>query len=79
MFFLTFHLGKMTIQNWRIISLEDFMDSLNQAKGNKRAKDLKNQRVKEKKHSDVESSSSTDEDLKDNRMKSRRENPKCGY
>ena len=44
-----------------------------------KSKDLKQQRVKENKHSDTESSSSTDEDLKSRRMKSKREKPKCDY
>ena len=35
--------------------------------------------MKEKKHSDIESSSSTDEDSKARRMKSKRENPKFDY
>ena len=35
--------------------------------------------MKEKKHSDTESSSSTDEDSKVRRMKSNREIPTCGY
>ena len=51
----------------------------NQAKGNKKTKDSKQQRVKEKKHSDVDNSSSNDEDSKVKRMKSKRDNPKCGY
>ena len=32
MFFSTFHLGKITIQNWRIPTLEDFMESWNHEK-----------------------------------------------
>ena len=52
---------------------------LNQDKGKNKSKDLKQQRVKEKKHSDVESLSSIDEDSKAKRMKSKRENPKCYY
>ena len=51
----------------------------NQSKGKNKVKDLKQQREKEKKHSDIESSNSIDEDSKDKRMKSKRENPKCGY
>ena len=51
----------------------------NQAKGKNKVKDLKQQRVKEKKHSDTESSSSNNEDSKVERMKRKRENPTCGY
>ena len=51
----------------------------NQAKWNKKDKDSKQQRVKEKKHSDVERSSSTDEDSKAKRMKSKTKNTKCDY
>ena len=40
---------------------------------------MKQQREKEKKHPDIESSSSTDEDSKSRRMKSKRELPTCGY
>ena len=42
----------------------------NQAKGKNKSKDCKQQRVKEKKHSDVERSSSTHEDSKSKRTKS---------
>ena len=52
---------------------------LNQSKYKNKSKVSKQQRVKEKKHSDEESSSSTDEDSKSKRMKSKRENPTCGY
>ena len=52
---------------------------LNRIKGKKKSKDSKKQRVKDKKHSDVESSSSTNDDSKAKRMKSKRENPTCGY
>ena len=51
----------------------------NQAKGKNKVKDLKQQRVKEKKHSDTESSSSAVEDLKSKRMKRKRENPTFFY
>ena len=51
----------------------------NQAKCKNKFKDLKQQRLKEKKHSDTESSSSTNEDSKAKRMNSKRENPKCFY
>ena len=80
MFVLTFHLGKMTVRNWRMSALAYFMESftqeqdklvqmgtikstkdqalvacfMNQAKGKNKSKDLKQQRVKEKKHSDAE-------------------------
>ena len=50
----------------------------NQAKGNKKYKDSKQKRVKEKKHSYVDKSSSTDEDSKAKRMKSKRGKHKCG-
>ena len=51
----------------------------NQYKGNNKSKDSKQQRVKENKHSNVESSSSNDEDSKAKRMNNKRENPTCVY
>ena len=50
----------------------------NQSKGNDKSKDSKQQRVKEKKHSDAKSSSSY-EDSKSKRMNNKKEKPKCGY
>ena len=51
----------------------------NKAKFKKKVNYFKQQRVKEKKHLDVESSGSTHADSKSKRMKSKRENLKCDY
>ena len=67
----------VTIKSTKDQALADGVS--NQAKGNKKVKDLKQQRVKEKKHSDTESSSSIDEDSKAKRMKRKRERTTCGY
>ena len=50
-----------------------------QAKCKNKFKDLKQQREKEKKHSDTKISSSTDEDSISKRMKNKREITTCGY
>ena len=51
----------------------------NQSKFKNKVKDLKQQREKEKKHSDTKSSGSIDGSSRYRRRKNERERPTCGY
>ena len=91
-FVSTFHATKLVVRNWRIPSLDAFIDSLTQEQDKlvqmgtlssskdhvlashgamkfRNAKAKGKQRMKEKKHSDEESSSSPNEDSKANKMR----------
>ena len=61
------------------ITSKDHVLSSHRAMNSRNAKAEGKQRMKEKKHLDEESSSSTNEDSKDKRIKRKREKPKCGY